>query len=173
MSKTFKIVMAGLVTGTFLLGAPPAHAIFGIRAARTAIAARRANKAAADETPRDSGLAPRDSNKDRDSGLVARDSNKDGDNRPQTTGEKNPSLEEMKRLEQDSKKGLSSPEAKTTDEKPRDSGLVARDSNETPRDSGLAPRDSNKDGDNRQQIAGEENSSLEEMKRLEQESKKI
>lgn len=91
MSKTFKIVMAGLVTGTFLLGAPPAHAIFGIRAARTAIAARRANKAAADETPRDSGLAPRDSNKD-------------GDNRQQIAGEENSSLEEMKRLEQESKK---------------------------------------------------------------------
>ena len=98
MSKTFKLVMAGLVAGIFLLGAPPAHAIFGIRAARTAIAARRANKALSssdDETKDD---------KSRDSGLAPRDSNKYGVNRPQTTGEKNPSLEEMKRLELESKK---------------------------------------------------------------------
>jgi tRNA G26 N,N-dimethylase Trm1 len=47
MSRSFKAIMAGLVAGIFFLGAPPAHAIFGIRAARTAIAARKAKKALA------------------------------------------------------------------------------------------------------------------------------
>lgn len=45
MSKTFKLILAGLVAGTFLLEVPPAHAIFGIRAARTALAARKAKQA--------------------------------------------------------------------------------------------------------------------------------
>ena len=44
MSKTFKLILAGLVAWTFLPGAPPAHAIFGIRAARAVIAARKAKK---------------------------------------------------------------------------------------------------------------------------------
>ncbi|MDD5225909.1 MAG: hypothetical protein PHV97_01825 [Candidatus Omnitrophica bacterium] len=44
MSRTFKIIMAGLIAGTFLLGAPPAHALFGIRVARKAIAARKARQ---------------------------------------------------------------------------------------------------------------------------------
>ncbi|MFH1207977.1 MAG: hypothetical protein V1673_00270 [Candidatus Omnitrophota bacterium] len=65
MSKTFKLIMAGLVAGTFLLEAPPAHAIFGIRAARTAIAARRAEKAlssseAGTTTPGEENQSPED-----------------------------------------------------------------------------------------------------------------
>ncbi len=47
MSRSFKAVMVGLVAGIFFLGTPPAHAIFGIRAARTAIAARKAKQALA------------------------------------------------------------------------------------------------------------------------------
>ncbi len=38
-----------LVTWTLLLDAPPAHAIFGIRAARTALAARKAKQALAED----------------------------------------------------------------------------------------------------------------------------
>lgn len=45
MPRTLKFIIAGLVAGTFFLEAPPAHAIFGIRVARKAIAARRAEKA--------------------------------------------------------------------------------------------------------------------------------
>jgi len=45
MSNTFKTLTASLVAGIFFLGTPPAaHAIFGIRAARTAIAARKAKQ---------------------------------------------------------------------------------------------------------------------------------
>ena len=47
MSRSFKVAVAGLVAGIFFLGTPPAHAIFGIRAARTAIAARKAKQALA------------------------------------------------------------------------------------------------------------------------------
>ena len=75
MSKTFKLIMAGLVAGAFLLEAPPAHAIFGIRAARTAIAARRANKALSSPEDEET-AAPRAENQ---------------------------SLEDLKRLEQESK----------------------------------------------------------------------
>jgi hypothetical protein len=84
MSKTLKLVMAGLVAGTFLLGAPPAHAIFGIRAARTAIAARKARKELSSSDAETKAATP--------------------EARTTTPGEKNPSLEEMKRLEQESKK---------------------------------------------------------------------
>ncbi|MFH0984428.1 MAG: hypothetical protein V1882_02705 [Candidatus Omnitrophota bacterium] len=45
MPRTLKWMMVGLVAGTFFLEAPPAYAIFGIRVARKAIAARRAEKA--------------------------------------------------------------------------------------------------------------------------------
>lgn len=45
MSRILKFLMAGVVAGTFFLEAPPAHAVFGIRVARKAIAARRAEKA--------------------------------------------------------------------------------------------------------------------------------
>lgn len=49
MPRTFKLVMAGLVAGTFLLGAPPAHAVFGIRAARNVVMARKAKQALAED----------------------------------------------------------------------------------------------------------------------------
>ena len=44
VSRSFKVVTAGVIAGIFFLGTPPAHAIFGIRAARTAIAARKAKQ---------------------------------------------------------------------------------------------------------------------------------
>ena len=49
MSQVFKLIMAGLVAGTLFLEAPPAHAIFGIRAARTVMAARKAKTALAED----------------------------------------------------------------------------------------------------------------------------
>lgn len=49
MSQTFKVIMAGLVAWTFLLGSPPAHAILGIRAARNVIMARKAKQTLAEE----------------------------------------------------------------------------------------------------------------------------
>lgn len=53
MIRTFLRIMLGIGFVTFILGTPPADAIFGIRAARTALAARKAKKLAssqADET---------------------------------------------------------------------------------------------------------------------------
>jgi hypothetical protein len=75
MSKTFKLILAGLVAGIFLLEAPPAHAVFGVRAARTAIAARKAKKELSSPEGEET-AAPREENR---------------------------SLEDMKRLEQESK----------------------------------------------------------------------
>jgi TRAP-type uncharacterized transport system substrate-binding protein len=98
MSKTFKLVMAGLVAGTLLLGAPPAHAIFGIRAARTAIAARRANKALSSSD--DESKTAEDGGGRKADGVKKQTT----DGMLQATGEKNPSLEELKRLEAESKK---------------------------------------------------------------------
>lgn len=42
--KSLSWVIAGISMVTFVSGAPPAYAIFGIRAARTAIAARKAGQ---------------------------------------------------------------------------------------------------------------------------------
>ncbi len=53
MMKTFLWMMAGIIFATLVFGTPPAYAIFGIRAARTVIAARKASQAASssDSTP--------------------------------------------------------------------------------------------------------------------------
>lgn len=45
MKKVILRILAGISVATLVLGAPPAYAIFGIRIARKAIAARRAAKA--------------------------------------------------------------------------------------------------------------------------------
>jgi hypothetical protein len=44
MITTLLRAMVGIVLVTMFLGTPPAHAIFGIRAARTALAARKAKQ---------------------------------------------------------------------------------------------------------------------------------
>lgn len=46
MIKIFLRAMVGIGIVTLVLGTPPAHAIFGIRAARTIMAARKAKKLA-------------------------------------------------------------------------------------------------------------------------------
>ena len=46
MVKKFFLILLGIGIVTLLLGTPPAHAVFGIRAARTVMAARKAKKLA-------------------------------------------------------------------------------------------------------------------------------
>lgn len=47
--KIMILLMAGMAAGILLPEASPAHAIFGIRAARTALAARKAKQALAED----------------------------------------------------------------------------------------------------------------------------
>ena len=49
MARVLKVLMVVWVAGLFFVEAPSAHAIFGIRAARTAIAARRAKQSLAQD----------------------------------------------------------------------------------------------------------------------------
>ncbi|MEI7751370.1 MAG: hypothetical protein WCJ71_04680 [Candidatus Omnitrophota bacterium] len=44
MKKIFFCSMAGIIFTMLVVGAPQAHAVFGIRAARTALAARKARE---------------------------------------------------------------------------------------------------------------------------------
>jgi len=83
--------MIGLIAGTLLLEAPPAHAIFGIRAARTVIAARKARKAMSSSDAETKATATEAKATTAEPGTT-------------TSAGENQSLEDLKRLEEESKK---------------------------------------------------------------------
>ncbi|MFA7254745.1 MAG: hypothetical protein WC133_01435 [Candidatus Omnitrophota bacterium] len=49
MKKILVVLVAGMMAGVFFYEVPSAHAIFGIRAARTALAARKAKQTLAED----------------------------------------------------------------------------------------------------------------------------